>query len=108
MTEFKQERSNERCLTLLCSSVIEETVLDFLLMSNNVLLFTSTSASVHGLKMEISNPSEQVLGRVAMTQIQALVEANYLQELVISMQERFKGTGIRYWVTEVISGGEIQ
>ena len=72
MSDFKQEISSEICLTLLCSSTLEEKLLDLLLMTQSVRLFTSGKLAVHGVA-EMRNPAEQVLGRVTMTQVQVLL-----------------------------------
>ncbi len=107
MTEQSTERSSELCLTLLCATSIEEKLLDFLLMSEDVLLFTSTKSAAHGVKGDDFNSAEQVLGRVSMTQIQVFLAAHHLQTLQDTIQQQFAGTGVRYWVTSLIATGEL-
>lgn len=98
---------SERCLTLLCPPELEEKLLDLLLMSPNVKLFTSTVAFAHGLAHEHLDQTEQVLGRARATEIKVLLAATEQTALLTSLRTQFAGAGLRYWMTTVLEAGEI-
>jgi len=97
----------ELCLTLLCPSAVEEKLLDLLLMSPDLKLFTSAPIAAHGLSFGGFNQTEQVLGRAFATQVQVLLDADDKTALLENIREQFSGTGLRYWLTPVIEAGEI-
>lgn len=95
------------CLTLLCPPALEEKLLDMLLMSPHVAVFTSAPIAAHGLSFGRLSASEQVLGRAQATQIQVLLSETDQAELLQVVQTQFAGTGLRYWLTPVIEAGAI-
>lgn len=101
------ERLSELCLTLLCPPEVEEKLLDLLLMSPNVMVFTSTATAAHGLAHEKLDQTEQVLGRALAIEIQVIFAATDKAALLEVMRQQFAGAGLRYWVTTVIEAGEI-
>ena len=98
---------SELCLTLLCPPAVEEKLLDLLLMSPNVVVFTSTPAAIHGLAVGTLGRTEQVLGRALATQIQVILAVADKSALLEDIHRKFAGAGLRYWVTPVIEAGEI-
>lgn len=97
----------ELCLTLLCPSAIEEKLLDLLLMTPELKLFTSTPIAAHGLHFGEFNQTEQVLGRAFATQVQVLLDAEDKADLLQDIRQQFAGTGLRYWLSPVLEAGEI-
>jgi hypothetical protein len=95
----------EYCLTLLCTPDLEERVLDTLLLAEELTIFTSAPAAVHGLAHERLGDTEQVLGRAFATQVQALVPAASCAALLDIIQREFAGANLRYWVTAVQESG---
>ena len=95
------------CLTLLCAPQVEEKVLDLLLVSPDIKLFTSAAAAVHGLDPRQLGQAEQVLGRARATQVQAIVDSARLPGLLDSLRGQFAGTAMRYWITPVAEMGVI-
>lgn len=95
------------CLTILCPSAVEEKLLDLLLMTANLKMFTSAPTAAHGLHTDSFSQSEQVLGRAFATQVQVLLTEEDKQALVENMHAQFAGAGLRYWLTPVIEAGEI-
>lgn len=93
------------CLTLLCAFELEERVLDTLLLTPELTIFTSAPTAVHGLAQDRLDEAEQVLGRAAAIQIQALVPAERGPELLESIKHEFRGARVRYWVTPVLASG---
>lgn len=97
---------SELCLTLLCPPTLEEKLLDMLLITPAVSLFTSASAAAHGTSNEQLSATEQVLGRALATQIQVLFSSADKESLLASIQQQFSGTGLRYWIAPVLEHGE--
>jgi hypothetical protein len=93
------------CLTLLCHAELEERVLDTLLLTPQVSIFTSSPASVHGLEQERLGESEQVLGRARGIQVQALLPEEAAHALAQQLARDFAGAPLRYWMTPVIASG---
>ncbi|KAF0205613.1 MAG: hypothetical protein FD173_872 [Gallionellaceae bacterium] len=96
---------SEFCLNLLCPLAVEEKLLDLLLMSPNVEVFTSTPTAAHGLASGHLSQTEQVLGRMLATQIQVLLSEADKEVLLKIIQQQFSGVGLRYWVSPVIDSG---
>jgi len=97
---------SDLCLTLLCPPTLEEKLLDMLLITPAVSLFTSASTAAHGASTGQLSPSEQVLGRALATQIQVLFASADKETLLSSIQQQFGGTGLRYWIAPILEQGE--
>ena len=95
------------CLTLLCPPAVEEKLLDFLLMSPDITIFTSTVTAAHGLDHEKLDQMEKVLGRARAIQIQVIFAAADKAALLAEIHRQFPGTGLRYWVSTVVEAGEL-
>ena len=98
---------SELCLTLICPPTVEENLLDLLLLSPSVTVFTSTATAAHGLAHERLDQTEQVLGRAHAKEIQVLFAAADKTMLLEHIRQQFAGTGLRYWLTTVVEAGEI-
>lgn len=98
---------SELCLTLLCPTAVEEKLLDLLLMSPSVTVFTSAPITEHGAAFSRFTQMEQVLGRAFATQVQVIIPDTDKAALLESIQQQFAGAGLRYWVTTVVETGEI-
>ena len=98
---------SELCLTLICPPAVEEKLLDLLLLSPNVTVFTSTATAAHGMAHDNLDQTEQVLGRARATGIQVIVAASDKAALLEAIRQQFSGAGLRYWVTTVAEAGEI-
>jgi hypothetical protein len=97
---------SDLCLTLLCPPALEERVLDTLLMTPDISIFTSTRAAAHGLPHARLSATEQVLGMAVMTQVQALLTHAGRDGVLCSLKQQFAGTGLHYWLTPVFEAGE--
>ncbi len=97
---------SECCLTLLAPPAIHERLLDALLVTAQVSLFSSSAAAVHGLADHRMAANEQVLGRAAMTQVQVLLSLRDRETVLAGLAEQFADSGLRYWVTPVLDAGE--
>ena len=98
----------ELCLTILCPSALGERLLDAMLMTGEVEVFTSAPAAAHGLDQQRLNASEQVLGLAVMTQVQALLLTAHRDTVLASLASQFAGAGLRYWITPVLAAGEFK
>ena len=98
---------SDLCLTLLCPPAIEEKLLDLLLLSPAVTVFTSTRTAAHGLIARNLSQTEQVMGRAHATEIKVIVAAANQATLLEYIRRQFAGTGLRFWLTAVIDAGEI-
>lgn len=98
---------SELCLTLLCPCSLEENLLDALLVSPEITIFTSTQSAVHGMTPGNLSMSEQVLGRALATQVQVLIKLEDKEAVLASIRSQFAGIGLRYWITPIIETGEI-
>lgn len=95
------------CLTLICPRELEEKLLDTLLTSVEDTVFTSTPTFGHGTAHGRLSNVEKVLGRSRSVQVQILTTDEELAPLIELLGQRFKGTGLRYWVVALSTGGEV-
>ena len=98
---------SEFCLTLICSREIEEKLLDTLLVHVEGEVFTSTPTFSHGTAQGRLSNVEKVMGRSRSVQVQILTTEEELVSLTELLQQRFKGTGLRYWTCAIGSEGEV-
>ena len=94
------------CLTLLCPPAVEEKLLDLLLLSPHVSVFTSAPTSAHGLAVNGLSQTEQVLGRSFATQVQVIIGSAEKDALLAAIQAQLAGAGVRYWITPVTEAGD--
>lgn len=95
------------CLTLLCPPALEEKLLDLLLMTPELTLFTSAPVAAHGLSFGRLSADEQVMGRARATQIQVLLNAAQKETVLQAVHTQFLGAGLRYWLTPVLAMAEV-
>ena len=98
---------SDLCLTLLCPPAVEEKLLDLLLLSPHVSVFTSAPTSAHGLAVNGLSQTEQVLGRSFATQVQVIIGSAEKDALLAAIQAQLAGAGVRYWITPVVEAGEM-
>lgn len=98
---------SELCLTLLCPPAMEERVLDLLLMTPEITVFTSSPSAAHGLHPSRLSAGEQVLGLAVMTQVQALLGGPERDAVLAELKRKLAGSGLRYWLTPVLESGEL-
>lgn len=96
---------SEICLTILCPPSLDESLLDLLLLSPHVTVFTSAAIAVHGMAFGQLDQSEQVLGRASAIQVQAFLADVDRQLVLDSLNAQFPGTGMRYWISPVLETG---
>lgn len=95
------------CLTLLAAPSVEEKLLDVLLETVDEEVFTSVATFSHGTSHGRLSSVEQVLGRSASVQIQILVTDEQMNLLLERLRVEFRGTGLRYWASALMTEGEM-
>ena len=98
---------SEFCLTLICAREIEEKLLDTLLTHLDAEIFTSTPTFSHGTAQGRLTNVEKVMGRSRSVQVQILATQAELTSLIALLQQRFKGTGLRYWACALAVNGAV-
>ncbi len=97
----------ELCLTILCPPPLAEQVLDTLLTMPEILFFTSSPASAHGLEHSVLNATEQVLGLAKMTRIDALLVHAVRDHVMAQLSSELSGSRLKFWIAPVVEVGEI-
>ena len=95
------------CLTLICAPEIEEKLLDTLLSSIDAEVFTSTPTFSHGTSHGQLSNVEKVMGRSRSVQVQIITTEDEMASLIELLRQRFKGTGLRYWASDLSHEGEV-
>lgn len=95
-------------LTLLSPPSLEEALLDQLLLSSDIQVFTSVATAAHGLAFGRLSANEQVLGRTDAVQVQAVLAQEQASSLLAELRRRYPGAGLRYWLTPVFESGDIR
>jgi len=95
------------CLHLLCPQAVEERAVDLLLSLVDAGVFTSAPAHAHGFAHGRLNAAEQVSGRSEAGLIQLVLPGAQLQRVLDELQRELRGSGLRYWVSPLLSRGEL-
>ncbi len=95
------------CFSIICTTEIEEKLLDSLLTSFPEDVFSSMPVFSHGTLPGKMSMIEQVIGRSASVCVQILVSVQECEQLQDLLRRDFRGTGIRYWATALVVDGEI-
>ena len=94
------------CLSLICPPQVEEKLLDALLTTPEIEVFTSFATFSHGTVQGRLTTTEQVMGRSRSMQVTVLLSHEALQRVLGQLGSEFAGTGIRYWVSPMVAEGE--
>jgi hypothetical protein len=95
------------CLHLLCPLAVEERVVDLLLALGESGVFTSAPTHAHGFAHGRLNAAEQVSGRSRASLIHLVLPGREIDGLLAELRRELPHSGVRYWVTEVLSQGEL-
>ena len=95
------------CLTLICAREVEEKLLDTLLTTVEGEVFTSAPTFSHGTAQGRLSNVEKVMGRSRSVQVQIITTGEELASLIELLQQRFKGTRLRYWASALAVEGEV-
>lgn len=99
---------NDCCLHLLCPQAVEERAVDLLLMRGEAGVFTTAPTRAHGFAHGKLSPAEQVSGHSEASLVHLVLPRAQLDGLLDELQRELPGSGVRYWVTEVLRRGELQ
>ncbi|MEE9397429.1 MAG: DUF3240 family protein [Methylococcales bacterium] len=94
-------------LTITAQPGLEETLVDWLLTKKSGQGFSSFPIDGHSNHHEGLTLSEQVRGRKRSIQFQIQLNAEELPSIVRSLENKFSGTGLHYWVTPITQHGRI-
>lgn len=97
----------EYCFSIICTSEIEEKLLDLMLTMFPDDVFTSMPLHSHGTRPGQMSAIEQVIGRSRSMCVQILVSGEESATLQDLLRCDFAGTGIRFWVMPIVVDGEI-
>jgi hypothetical protein len=95
------------CFSIVCTTDIEEKLIDSILISLPHDVFTSIPIFSHGMFPGKMRAIEQVTGRSGSVFVQVLVDDDESLILQSLLQRDFIGTGIRFWATPIVFDGEI-
>lgn len=98
----------EHCLNLACPPNLEEGLLDALLETDGIDVFSTMPLHLYGVAASALSVADQVMGRSRATLIQALVDEAIMKALIDRIGQQFAGAGIRYWVTPVAFEGVLK
>lgn len=94
-------------LTLIARPDVEELVVDWLLVRDELSGFTGEVAWGHSREHGRFNLVEQVTGRQRRAVFHLEIESDQAQSLIQAMRDELAGLGLRYWLVPVHDSGEI-
>ena len=94
-----------KTLTLVVPPLLEEEVIVRLLEQEGGLEFTAGTVYAHASGQEALSLIEQVTGRKRRIRFEIVGEAAQLDVLLVSLQERFKGSSIHYLLQPIEARG---
>ncbi len=95
------------CLHLLLPLAVEERVVDLLLARGEAGVFTSAPTRAHGFAHGRLSAAEQVSGRSEASLVHLILPADEVDELLEELRRELRGSGVRHWVTAVLTHGEL-
>jgi len=98
----------EQCLlVLIASPSIENAVVDWLLDRDDIPGFTSAPISGHGASALSMTAAEQVAGRQRQVMFQMHLPEAVARTVIDDAQGFFRGSGLHYWLTPVLTAGHM-
>lgn len=97
----------EYLVTLNVPPSLEEAVVDFLLLQEAELGFSSYPVNAHHHQNQSLSLAEQVSGRQKKIRFQLYVDAADLGHFLTTLKQEMAGSGIHYWVLPVIEKGTV-
>ncbi|MGB4811509.1 MAG: DUF3240 family protein [Methylophilaceae bacterium] len=94
-------------LTLITSPSLEEAMIDWLLMQTEISGFSTSKIDGHGAREKSYSALEQVTGRQKKLQFVVHTETTIAAELVAQLKQKFKNTGLHYYITPIIEFGSV-
>jgi hypothetical protein len=94
-------------LTLIAAPTMEETLIDWLLMQDDISGFSSTEIYGHGSRSIHLSLLEQVTGRQKRVQMMIHTEKETATRLVTALKSKYPNTGLHYLITPIVEAGQI-
>ena len=94
-------------MTLMVPSLLEDSMVDWLMLNAEDRLFLSGVVSVHAAGHERLSLMEQVTGRRQHIRFEVLLEAGEVDGLIKRLQQDFLETGIRFWTAPIDESGAL-
>lgn len=94
-------------LTLVVPPSLEETLIDWLLMQENISGFSSVEINGHGSRSAHLSIFEQVTGRQKRIQFQIHTELTIANSMIEALKLKYPNTGLHYMLTPVLGTGKI-
>lgn len=96
------------CLTLVLPDALKDKVLDQLLKHPDwVGPFNTHRVEGHGDPDSIASPAEQVRGRAERMQIQILMDAGHVSDLLDELRTDLRSADVVWWLSPVTDAGSL-
>lgn len=96
------------CLKLILPNALKDQILDLLLMHPDwVGPFITHHVEGHGDPEGIASPAEQVRGRAERMQIEILMDASHVQELLAQLRAEMRSREVVWWLSTVTETGSL-
>lgn len=99
--------TNSCLLTLVAPPSLEETLIDWLLMQENISGFSTTEINGHGARSHQLSIFEQVTGRQKRIEFHIHTEISVANSMIDALKVKFANSGLHYILTPVQSAGQI-
>ena len=95
-------------ISIVVSTAIEDTLVDWLLERDEVTGFTSLPINGHGSSVHSLSLREQVAGSKKQILFQIYLPAQQARLIIESLKQDFTGSGLHYWVVPVEDAGRLE
>jgi hypothetical protein len=99
---------NLSLISIVVSTAIEDTLVDWLLEREEIPGFTSLPINGHGSSVRSLTLQEQVAGRKRQVLFQIYLSSQEARGIIEAMKQDFPGSGIHYWVVPVEDAGRLE
>lgn len=99
--------TNSCLLTLVAPPSLEETLIDWLLMQENISGISTTEINGHGARSHQLSIFEQVTGRQKRIEFQIHTEISIANTMIDALKVKFANSGLHYILIPVLSAGQI-
>jgi len=95
-------------LTLIAAPSLEDALVDWLLVQDDISGFSSSSIDGHGSRESGMSLMEQVTGRQKRVQFLIHTDITVAERLIEKLKTQFLGAQLHYYVTPIIMYGAIE
>jgi hypothetical protein len=94
-------------LNLVVTPAIEDSIIDWLHMRDDISGFSSHKISGHGSSEHAMSLAEQVAGSQRQVLFQTHLPCDDAKAVIESIKVDFKGSGVHYWLLPVLDSGHV-